>query len=69
MFRSPCYLCVPLAKTILSTNPHPNSLRLILGAFAKLREATIRFVMFVSLSVCLSVRPHGTTRLPLNEFS
>ena len=31
-----------------------------LGAFAKLRKATIGFVM----SVC----PHGTTRLPLDGF-
>ena len=31
-----------------------------LGAFAKLQKATITFVM--------SVRPHGTTRLPLHEF-
>ena len=32
-----------------------------LGAFAKLRNATVSFVM----SVC----PHGTTRLPLDGFS
>ena len=32
-----------------------------LGAFAKLRKATVSFVM--------SVRPHGTTRLPLDGFS
>jgi len=32
-----------------------------LGAFAKLRKATISFVM--------SVRPHGITRLPLDGFS
>jgi hypothetical protein len=31
-----------------------------LGAFSKLRKATISFVM--------SVRPHGTTRLPLDGF-
>jgi len=31
------------------------------GAFAKLRKATISFV----ISVC----PHGTTRLTLDEFS
>ena len=31
------------------------------GSFAKLREVTISLVM----SVCLSVFPHGTTRLPL----
>ena len=34
-----------------------------LGAFAKLRKATISF-MFVRPSV----RPHGTTRLPLTDF-
>jgi len=39
--------------------------RAILGAFAKLRKATISFVM----SVRLSVRAHGTTRLPLDGFS
>jgi hypothetical protein len=33
-----------------------------LGAFAKLRKATITFA-------CLSVRPHGAARLPVDEFS
>jgi hypothetical protein len=33
-----------------------------LSGFAKLRKVTINFS-------CLSVRPHGTTRLPLDEFS
>jgi len=33
--------------------------------FANLRKANSNFVMFV----CLSVRPHGTTRLPLDKFS
>jgi len=33
-----------------------------LGAFAELRKATSSFVM----SVCPSVCPHGTTRLPLD---
>ena len=37
----------------------------VLGAFAKLRKATIRFVVFL----CPSVRLHGTTRLPLDGFS
>ena len=37
-----------------------------LGAFAIFRKVTISFVMSVCLSVCTSVRPHGTTRLPLN---
>jgi len=31
-----------------------------LGEFAVLRKATVSFVM--------SVRPHGTTRLPLDEY-
>ena len=43
------------------------------GAFAKLRIATISFVMSVCLSVLLSVRssarPPGTRRLPLNTLS
>jgi len=33
----------------------------ILGAFAELRKAIISLIM--------SVRPHGTTRLPLDGFS
>jgi hypothetical protein len=33
-----------------------------LGAFSKLRKATISYVT----SVCVSVRPHETTRLPLD---
>ena len=36
--------------------------RLFLGVFAKLRKAAIKF----AISVCLSVRPHGTTQLPLD---
>jgi len=36
-----------------------------LGAYTKLRKATICFVMPVNLSVL----PHGTTRLPLDGFS
>jgi len=36
-----------------------------LGAFVKLRKATISFVMSVLPSVC----PQGTTRLPRDEFS
>jgi len=35
-----------------------------LGAFTKLRKATISFVV----SVRLCVRPHGATRLPLDGF-
>ena len=44
----------------------------VLGAFLKFRKATISFVMSVCLSVCLSVcqsiRPLGTTQLPLDRF-
>jgi len=36
----------------------------VLDAFLKLPEETISFVMLV----CPSVRPHGTTRLPLVGF-
>jgi len=36
----------------------------VLGAFEKLLKATVNFV----LHVCLSVHPHGTTRLPQEEF-
>jgi len=42
---------------------------LFLGAFSKLRRATISFVISVRLSVCLSVHPHETTRLPMDRFS
>ena len=41
----------------------------LLGAFAKLRKATISFVMSVRLFFSPSVCPHGTTRLPLDSFS
>ena len=39
-----------------------------IGAFAKLRGTTIGLVKSLSMSlcVCLSFRPHGTTQLPLN---
>jgi hypothetical protein len=40
-----------------------------LGMFAKRRNATVSFVMFVGLSVWLFVRPHGTVRLPLYRYS
>jgi hypothetical protein len=42
----------------------PETTVYVLGAFANLRKETIRFVT----PVCLSVRPHGTTRLPLYGF-
>ena len=37
------------------------------GSFTKLRQATVSFVM--SVSVCPSVRPQGTTRLPIEGFA
>jgi len=40
-----------------------------LGAFAKFREATIRFVVYVCLYVRLSVRLYGKTRPPLYGFT
>jgi len=42
---------------------------IILGGFATFRQTTISFVTTVCLPACLSVRPHGTTRLPLDGFS
>jgi hypothetical protein len=54
-------------KTILS-QVYP-----FLSAFAKLRKATVSFIMFVSqyvyLSVLPSAGPQGTARLPLGGFS
>jgi hypothetical protein len=41
----------------------------ILGAFHKLRKATISFVMSVRPSVRPPARPHGTIRLALDGFS
>jgi len=43
--------------------------KLILDAFAKLRIATLSFVLSGTLSVCLSVRPQGTSRVLLDEFN
>jgi len=42
---------------------------LFLGAFAKLRKATISFVMSVRPSVCLSVGPHETFQILIGGFS
>jgi hypothetical protein len=41
----------------------------ILGAFSKLRKATISFVMSVHPSIRPSFRSHGSTQLPLKGFS
>ena len=43
--------------------------RSFLGAFAKLRKATLSFVMSVRPSVCLSVGPHGTFQRLKDGFS
>ena len=40
-----------------------------LSALVKLRKANISFSMSLRYSVCPSVRPHGTSRLPLDGFS
>jgi len=39
-----------------------------LGAFSKLRRATVNLVMSVCLSARLSVSPHGTTLLQLTSI-
>jgi hypothetical protein len=48
-------------KKSMGINTHFRIQHSFLGAFAKLRKPTITFVM--------SVRPHGTNRLPPKEFS
>jgi hypothetical protein len=40
----------------------------VLGAFVTFPKSTISLVMSVWRAVCPSVRPHGTTRLPLDGF-
>jgi hypothetical protein len=42
---------------------------IILGEFAKLRKEIVDFDMCLSLSLSLSLCPHGTTQLPLEGFS
>jgi len=39
-----------------------------LGAFAKLRKATISFIMSVCLSICLSVRPSVCPYVRMEQF-
>ena len=55
--RTCCYAGSPYSGTV---RPVP-----FLDAFAKYRKVTVSFVV----SVCLSVSPHGTIRLPLVRFS
>jgi len=40
----------------------------LIGAFAKLRRATISFIMSVRLSLRLSFCPHGTPRPHWTDF-
>ena len=49
---------------ILRMAPRSGNMQRFLGAFEKLWKATVSFVM----SVSLSFRPHGATRLPLGRF-
>jgi hypothetical protein len=56
--------CVYAYSYTLPNPPPPHHQPFLKGAFAKLRKVTINFVMSIH-----SFRPHGTTRLPLNEFS
>jgi hypothetical protein len=49
----------------MTVRPDNSAAVRLLGAFEKLRKATISFIV----SVSLSVRPHGSTRLLLDGFS
>jgi hypothetical protein len=67
---------VPIATTsvrVLLYLQRLTSLRYsFLGDFAKLQRVSISFVISLRTSACLinlSVRPHGTTRLPLDRLS
>jgi len=57
--------CNISSKNRVSISDYQYSVR----AFAKLRKATISFVVSVRLYVRPSVRRHGTTQLPLDQFS
>jgi hypothetical protein len=54
----------PSICTVLSIAVSDFYVSEFLGAFVQLRKATIKLRHF-----CLSVRPHGTTRLPRDGFS
>ena len=64
-----CCPDVPLHNGGRAASPTRALLRsLLLGAFAKLGKETISFVKTLwILCVCMSVRPHGTTRLSLGR--
>ena len=55
----------PLAYTVTEKNHEKAFIKAILDALEKLRKATINFI----ISVCSSVRLHGTIRLSLDVFS
>jgi hypothetical protein len=65
VFTTTRYLSVFWTRSIRTTLSNPALLRSVLGAFAKLRKGTISLV----ISISLSARLHGQTRLPLNWFS
>ena len=52
-------------ESLARSNMHACMHGSFLGALAKLRKTAISFVM----SDCPSLRPRGTTRLPLDGFS
>ena len=58
----------PVSGTLcFGQNPEtPLGLKLFLGAFTKLRRATVTYFMSVRPSIRL---PHGKTRFPVDEFS
>jgi len=55
------FFCFPRRRLPLYRNNRITIDNEFLGAFAKFRKATIRFVV--------SVRPHETTRSPMDRFS
>ena len=67
----PCVCCDRIIGTVqkrvrrtLSFNSYLSYAVLFLGAFIKIAKSD-----YMLRHVCLSVRPHGTTRLPLEGFS
>ena len=62
-FENVCKIVV-LACTAVAFDITCFIFSLFLGTFAKLRKATLSFV----ISACPSVRPHGTSRHPLDWF-
>ena len=67
------YMSIIFEAVILISVTHISQfitrVHLILSVFAKFRKATISFFIYVPLSVCLSISPHGTTLHPLDGVS